>query len=732
MSWIRRLALLALGLTIFAVAGCSGDKTGTADAGGGGDAGPVYRCNGADDPDHDFISSADEGTGDADGDGTPNYLDNDSDGDGIPDIDEAGDRDCSTPPVDTDGDGTPDFLDRDANGDGVDDSMEITRDTDMDGIPDWRDTDVDGDGIPNSVEFGTGSTAVDTDGDGIPDVFDDDSDGDSILDKDEGANDSDGDGIPNFRDLDSDGDGVPDAIEAGDGDPSTPPVSCPKEIDPTTGMVASDGIPDFEDTDSDNDGLSDGEEAALGTDPCNPDTDGDGLSDLVEGAYSRINCPDGMTGRDCNCATSPSCTIPPEYFYVVLPYGGDPVQRDLDFGTTIRIADVFFLTDTTGSMGGTLDNVTSTVGTPGTGLIDRISGAIPDAWFGGGQHDDFPFSPYGSSGTDEPFILAIGMTPPTLPGMPVGSGREAVSAAFGRVGLHSGNDGPEAQTEGLYQVVTGEGGTWVGSGGSYTMPHYAGRCLDGGWGAPCFRDAALPIVVHFTDVCAHEGPPGEDPSCDHYTGITPAPHTWGDMVAAMNARGAKYVGINAGYSSCVGVVGPSGSSPCYFMKRTAEETGSVDLDGNPLVYDLPNSSGGSLFADTVVNAIQTIATRVPLDVDTALRDDPSDAEGVDATRFIKQRVPACKAAVPETDTCWMEPAGTAHADAIATYDDSTFFGVIPGTRVTFRITFQNDFYMGGNEAKVFIAYIDVRGGGTSVLDTRQVFIVVPAVSAPIF
>ena len=132
----------------------------------------------------------------------------------------------------------------------------------------------------------------------------------------------------------------------------------------------------------------------------------DGLGDLAEGAYERFNCPDGTSGTDCGCATQASCTIPREHFYVVLPFNGPPVERDLEFGTDIRVADVFFVTDITGSMSGTLDRVQATVGTPGTGLIDRISATIPEAWFGGGYFQDFPFGSYGG-GTDEAFGLAI-------------------------------------------------------------------------------------------------------------------------------------------------------------------------------------------------------------------------------------------------------------------------------------------------------------------------------------
>lgn len=734
-------------LLLAAIAGLAGLGAGCPDSTPlAGDAGTdarmgIVRCSSLDDLDTDSISNEDEGPGDNDMDGQPNGQDTDADGDTIPDATEAGDADCTTPPVDTDRDGTPDFLDLDSNGDGTPDRDSATTDLDGDGIPDAFDADVDGDGILNSIEIGTGAGPVDTDRDGIPDVRDDDSDGDTILDRHEGSLDVDNDDVPNFQDTDSDDDGILDSVEAGDGDPTTPPRACMNEIDPATCSAAGtecevspDGYADFADFDSDNDGLGDAEEVELGLDPCDIDSDADGQSDLAEGAYEQFNCPDGTSGVDCGCASRASCTIPERHFYVVLPYGDPPIQRDLDFGTTIRVADVFFITDTTGSMGGTLENVKRTVAGAG-GLIERIADTIPDAWVGGGQFDDMPFGGYGSP-PDEPFILAIGMTSPDR--------ASEVQTAFNGIMLHGGGDGPESGTQALWQIMTGEGNTWTGPGGwggggssTYTIPAYRDRCLDSGWGAPCFRDGALPIVVLFTDICQHNGPPDEDPSCDPYTGITPEPALWVDTVAEMNRRGARFIGVNAsGGSSCATVTGPSGFSPCWFLKRTATDTGTVDLDGNPLVYDLPNSASTSAFADTVVGAIETVATRVALDVDTALRDDPSDTERVDARRFIKRRTPACNPAspgAPPTTDCWAAPTGVTQDQAIATYDLSTFYGVVPGTRVTFRITFQNDFYMNPDQrTKLFIAFIDVRGGGSTVLDTRQVFVVVPAGSGGIF
>ncbi len=278
---------------------------------------------------------------------------------------------------------------------------------------------------------------------GLPCGPADDPDSDSICSAEEGAADVDNDGAPNSVDVDSDGDGVSDALEAGDALYETPPAHCAREV------LGSDDVPDFVDTDSDNDGLGDAQEAELGTDRCNIDSDGDGLDDLVEGAYERYNCARGI---DCGCATDASCQIPPEHFYVVLPYGEAPIARDLEFGTTIRMADVFFLIDTTESMGSTLDAVKRTVSTSASGLIDRIAATIPDAFFGAGEHRDFPLGAYGGP-SDEAFRLAIPMTPATR--------ASDVQAALDLLEPAGGADGPEAQSEALYQIFTGAGGSWT-------------------------------------------------------------------------------------------------------------------------------------------------------------------------------------------------------------------------------------------------------------------------------
>ena len=127
------------------------------------------------------------------------------------------DQDCdgadTDPTLDTDGDGIPNYLEEELGGD-----------------PNGEDSD--GDGVPDSIE-GT----VDTDGDGIADFVDEDDDDDGIPTSEEGDGDFDGDGIPDYLDTDSDNDDVPDSVEGPDyrldpGDevaeaPPLPEAGCP-------------------------------------------------------------------------------------------------------------------------------------------------------------------------------------------------------------------------------------------------------------------------------------------------------------------------------------------------------------------------------------------------------------------------------------------------------------------------------------------------------------------------
>jgi len=539
-------------------------------------------------------------------------------------------------------------------------------------------------GVDGSVEPPGGCEAGDTDGDGIADDW-------------EGEGDADADGIPNSMDLDSDGDGIPDSEEAGT-DPCAPPDS------------DSDGTPDFLDTDSDNDGLPDSREAEVGTDPRNTDSDGDGITDLAEVEGS---------GTD---PLDPTDTIPSTDFFVVLPYNGARENRTLRFGTNVSVADVFFLVDMTGSMQGERTNLIQGLLTT---IIPGIQAAIPDVQFGAGGFDDYPIEPVGwppgspfsdSGAGDLPFYLlsdivppdqdvgswSLAATPTTCPqnrttndiGTITGgaNGTPDILEAVQGLPCHFGNDGPESYVPALYSTSTGLGLSWAG--GSVpdrscpVIPDEEGTRR----GYPCFRPGALPIILLFGDAPFHNGPGGSNP----YPFAAPS---YDEALTGLSSIGARVLGIFSG----------GGSSPDF--SRVAMDTGTVDGSGTPLVFTI--SGDGSGLDTAVVDAVASLVGGTPQDVSTRTENVPGNPDEFDATLFIKSITPV--------EGYRDGVAGTGYDS----FDDTTFYGVIPGTLVDFAIDFWNDVRPPAATAEIFQARIIVVGNGVADLDSRNVYIVVP-------
>src|SRR5690606_16624524 len=118
-----------------------------------------------------------------------------------------------------------------------------------------------------------------------------------------------------------------------------------------------------------------------------------------------------------------------------------------------------------------------------------------------------------------------------------------VQAAVDSLELGNGLDRPESQVEALYQVATGEGI------GSYVPPSFG--CPTGGFGYPCFRVDALPVVLLFTDAPFHAGPGGSNA----YTcSISPPPHSYAQAVAALDALSIRVIGLYSGGGEGLGDV----------------------------------------------------------------------------------------------------------------------------------------------------------------------------------
>jgi len=246
---------------------------------------------------------------DLDGDGIPDYRDEDDDNDGYPDNNDDFPRDC-TQWSDSDGDGFGDNSNG-INPDQYPDDPAAAIDTDGDDYPDrwnpgksvedsstlpplklddfplentqWNDTDGDdwGDNYAN-ISWGQNRTV----GMFITDAYKpdrypldptrwNDTGGD-----DENPSDLDGDGIPDHLDPDIDNDGWNNSIEMQLGTDVWDNTSYPGDLD-------GDGIPDFIDSDIDDDGWNNTIEFDIGTDPYDnlsfpTDLDRDGIPDSLD------------------------------------------------------------------------------------------------------------------------------------------------------------------------------------------------------------------------------------------------------------------------------------------------------------------------------------------------------------------------------------------------------------------------------------------------------------------
>jgi hypothetical protein len=551
-----------------------------------------------------------------------------------------------------------------------------------------------------------------------------DSDRDGLSDAIEGRDptgaqhrDTDGDGTPDYLDTDSDDDGYFDQNEARRSYPmyaSEPTRLTCGGVGDNCDAASGDALPNHLDPDSDNDGLTDHEELLARTDPCRADTDGDGATDLIEAAAM-------SDGRDAR-AQPPENTL-----YVVLPYHppgetGMRERREFEFQTRIRRADVFFLVDNSASMSGTIAALrTAFTGT----IVPGIQAQIPDLRVGVGSFDSMPVPPQGNPGMPGDYTLWVRQS--------LTDNVAAAQAAFNTMNTIDtdapgffGGDGPENSTEAAYEVVEGQGNRGhetdpaalravrnardpMGNGWVPRVSPERDCAADAehtryGWG--CFEEGRVPVVVLTSDADWYDG-------CAQNVPITPgAPnpgHNCDEMVEAYTRRGAFFLGIDVG----------GGRTGQTYANAEIAAMRTMTLDGmnRPIVFG-PGFNGISGIAMDIMNAIAEIAGRSRQNITTRTVPDRA-AEGLPAGRtttdFIKSVTTV--RAMPEA------PEGYDRRD------ETTFYRVSPAARVVFAADFENDFMEGAATAKLFRATIEVLGRGNTVVDTRPVYIVVPARSS---
>ncbi|HJK97958.1 MAG TPA: vWA domain-containing protein [Polyangiaceae bacterium LLY-WYZ-14_1] len=359
-----------------------------------------------------------------------------------------------------------------------------------------------------------------------------------------------------------------------------------------------------------------------------------------------------------------------------IPVDGSPILLPLESTARVRRADVLFLIDITQSM---RDEITAIQQRLRDEVSPGISAAIPDTELGVAIFADFGVDPYGDS-RDVPFELRLQMS----------GDLAAVQAALDGIELGAGKDEPESQVEALFQTATGQGlDPWV-------EPSFG--CPSGGFGYPCFRDDAVPVVMLLTDAPFHNGPNGEFPYLSSI-GRGEPPHTFAEAERALVERGIRVIGINS-----------SGDRrPRRDLEAIAEGTGTLDRTGRPLVFDI--DADGSGLGGRVIEAITTFANDLVQDVDLELRD-PDPRDGVDVLSFIDRVRPL--RAVP--------PDGVQEIDVEA----GVFRGVRAGTEVIYELVLRNDAVVPGDEPRTFRVDAIFRGDERARLARRTVLLVVPA------
>jgi hypothetical protein len=247
--------------------------------------------------------------------------------------------------------------------------------------------------------------------------------------------------------------------------------------------------------------------------------------------------------------------ITPETSVVTLAAGQTrTVAYDLDLPAAPTPLDVYFLVDTTGSMGGVITALRLALAR----IVNDLTLSGIQASFGVGSFRDFPRNGWGDT-SDHPYELY----------REIGPVDQDLEVALSRLTAGGGGDEKEGQFAALYESVHDA----AGMKSFLDEPEYP----------TAWRNGALRLAVVATDTASHVA--GERAA--EGTSVYPGP-SYEQLVAALLAAHVKTVGIAAGkaavpdlraHAQDTGSLAPAGGVDC-------DADGTIDLNqGDPLVCD---------------------------------------------------------------------------------------------------------------------------------------------------
>jgi hypothetical protein len=343
--------------------------------------------------------------------------------------------------------------------------------------------------------------------------------------------------------------------------------------------------------------------------------------------------------------------------------------------------------DTTGSMGGAINALkTQLTGT----LLTQLQAAIPSVGMSVVSHRD---------DTDGAELVSVKQVTTTV--------LAQAQAGVNLLNAGGGGDLPEGQVAAMYHVLTGAAVTAV--------PAHTPAA--GTTGGVDFRGGAVPVVVLITDAPWH----------DPVGGVTGA-----QMNAAFTTKNARFVSLASGDETQANTLSDTTKSSLPPAAFVGCATGMCCTGVNGAAR-APTGPGGTcrlnfqysaaspMIGKGVVDAIKAIAVGSTYDVTAKPRNDPANAGGVDATKFMK-----ALRAKDEGDAAQGCPAHAAK-DTDGDGIKDTFITVTVGTPVCFEvIPAMNTTVEPQAAAQYFNAFIDVLGvPGNINLDKRNVLFLVP-------
>ena len=292
------------------------------------------------------------------------------------------------------------------------------------------------------------------------------------------------------------------------------------------------------------------------------------------------------------------------------PASFEPARQDVRLGigqrrrvtTTLTLPphptplDVYFLSDTTGSMQPVVDGLRQDL----AGIVNGLADAGIAAWFGVGDFREYP-PPWGSSPDNFAYRRL----------RPVGPVNEELRAALAGMDVGGGaRDGSDSALEALFQAATGAGRLVI-DGTDDTPVRLIQEALDAD-----FRRDSVRVVVLASDTAWRDARPG-------YPGPSEAV-----TFAALRAHGVHVVGLAIGHDVDRGPRNGYVGGPGPDLRQVAAATGTVaptegvdcDADGfadlaagAPLVCAInPVSGGTSVLGPAMSSLLAAVADPVPV------------------------------------------------------------------------------------------------------------------------